>query len=118
MDPHATGKARSCRDCHTLAKTIGLGYGRLTYLGHNRWAFTPLEKPENNLLGIDFPLSGLTDLNGRVFVNLSRKDLRPFNPEEIKRILRVGLCLECHPDFTDPVMKNWDPKKRCPVFKE
>ncbi|OAG27413.1 hypothetical protein [Thermodesulfatator autotrophicus] len=118
MDPHSTGKARTCEDCHTSAKTVGLGYGSLTYLGHGQWHFESAEREKSDLLGLDFPLSAVTDLNGKVFVNFSRKDLRAFTPEEIKRILRVGLCLPCHKDFSDPVMKNWKPGLTCPVFKE
>ncbi|HHI97662.1 MAG TPA: hypothetical protein ENJ96_07390 [Thermodesulfatator atlanticus] len=118
MDPHATGKARSCLSCHASPKTLGLGYGTLSYLGKGRWAFQSSERSQSDLLGLDFPLSALTNLKGEIFVNLSREDLRPFNPEEMKRILRVGLCLKCHQDFSDPVMMNWRPEMRCPVFKE
>ncbi len=118
MDPHSTSKARTCKDCHTSAKTLGLGYGILSYQGDGRWLFRSAEKEKSSLLEIDFPLSALTNLRGQRYVYLSRKDLRPFNPEEIKRILRVGLCLDCHSDFSDPVMRNWNPQKICPVFKE
>ncbi len=118
MDPHATDKARSCRDCHLSAKTLGLGYGTLSYLGGGKWQLETVEREPAELLGVDFPLSAVTDLSGRVFVHFSRPDLRAFNQEELHRILRVGLCLSCHPDFTDPVMLRWDRKRRCPVFKE
>ncbi len=117
MDPHATGKARTCKSCHTSAKTLGLGYGILSYR-NGKWHFESMESQKSDLLGLDFPLSAVTDLEGHVFVRFSRKDLRAFTPEEIKRILRVGLCLDCQKDFTDPVMKNWNPKRKCPVFKE
>ncbi len=118
MDPHATGKARTCKDCHTSAKTLGLGYGILTYLGKGKWAFQSTEKVPSELLDINVPLSGLTDLSGKPLTKLSRKDLRPFSKEEIQRILRVGLCLPCHSDFSDSVMRNWNPKAHCPIFKE
>ena len=118
MDPHATGKARGCKDCHTSPKTLGLGYGNLVYLGGGKWRFVSAERKEQDLLGIDRPLSAVVDLEGHVLVHFSRPDLRPFTPQEMKRILRVGLCLPCHRDFDDPVMRRWDPKKRCPVFKE
>ena len=118
IDPHGTGKARTCEDCHTSAKTLGLGYGNLRYLGRGKWAFQSIERLPDDLLEIKVPLSGLTDLSGRPLTYLSRKDLRPFTAEEIKRILRVGLCLPCHKDFSDPVMRHWDPKAKCPVFRE
>ena len=118
MDPHATDKARSCRDCHLSPKTLGLGYGSLGYLGQGRWRFEPVEKEKSKLLGLDFPLSAVTDLSGKALVNFSRPDLRALNKEEISRVLRVGLCLDCHPDFSDPVMRHWKRERKCPVFKE
>jgi len=118
MDPHATDKARSCEDCHLSAKTLGLGYGTLSYRGQGKWHLETVEKAPSELLGLDFPLSAVTNLEGRVFVHFSRPDLRAFRAEELKRILRVGLCLSCHRDFSDPVMRQWDRRKKCPVFKE
>lgn len=118
MDPHATDKARSCKDCHLSAKTLGLGYGALAYLGSGRWKLETVEAEPSKLLGLDFPLSAVTDLAGRSFVHFSRPDLRAFSPKELHRILRVGLCLPCHRDFRDPVMRNWNPQSSCPVFKE
>ena len=116
MYPHNTGKARGCKDCHQSAKTVGLGYGSLTYLGKGQWRFTPAEAP-SELLEIEHGLSAVVDLSGKPFGNF-RPGVRAFNGTEIMRTLRVGLCLSCHPDFSDPVMRNWPPKKACPVFKE
>lgn len=118
MDPHATDKARSCEDCHWSAKTLGLGYGVLSYSGQGRWQLESIEAPKSKLLGIDFPLSAVTNLEGEVYVHFSRPDLRAFNRKELYRILRVGLCLQCHRNFSDPVMLHWEPRKHCPVFKE
>ncbi len=116
MYPHGTGKARTCRDCHQSAKTVGLGYGSLTYLGKGKWRFTPAEAPAE-LLGLKHGLSALTNLSGEPLVNF-RPGVSAFSGPEIRRILRVGLCLPCHRDFSDPVMRNWPPKRPCPVFKE
>ncbi|OAQ21865.1 hypothetical protein [Thermosulfurimonas dismutans] len=116
MYPHNTGKARTCKDCHQSAKTVGLGYGSLTYLGKGRFRFTPAEAP-SELLEIEHGLSAVVDLSGKPLVNF-RPGVRGFNGKEIRQILRVGLCLSCHRDFSDPVMRNWPPRKPCPVFKE
>ncbi len=35
----------------------------------------------------------------------TRADVRPFTPEEQRRILRVGACLTCHPGDS-PVMRE------------
>ena len=118
MDPHATDKARSCKDCHLSAKTLGLGYGSLAYQGGGEWRLETVEAAPSKLLGLDFPLSAVTDLSGRVWVHFSRPDLRAFSPQEMRRILRVGLCLPCHKDFSDPVMRHWPPERKCTRFQE
>ncbi|QER41401.1 hypothetical protein F1847_01095 [Thermodesulfobacterium sp. TA1] len=58
-------------------------------------------------------LSQMVNLNGTTLVKFSRSGLRPFNQEELKRILRVGFCLKCHQE-NDVIFKNWPPKKTCP----
>ena len=112
--PHNTGRARGCPDCHADPKTLGLGYGTLTYLGGDRWRFTPAEAPAE-LLGLDHGLSQVVTLSGKPLVHF-RPGVRAFGAEDLRRILKVGLCLPCHRDFSDPVMRNWPPRRPCPVF--
>jgi len=109
MDPHTTQKgSRSCVECHQDPRALGLGGGNLAWDG-NVWRFTSSLSSAPSLLGIDHPLDSFVNMDGAVFVNTSREGLRPFNAFELKSILRVGLCLPCHKDFSDPVMKNWVP---------
>jgi len=109
MDPHTTQKVgRSCKECHQDSRALGLGQGSLS-LGSDGWKFTPALSGSPSSLGIKHPLDAFVDINGRPLVNTSRKGLRPFNSHEINKILYVGLCLPCHKDFRDPVMKNWVP---------
>jgi hypothetical protein len=110
MDPHTTQKkGRTCRGCHTDTRTLGLGKGTIS-LSSDGWRFTPD-------LGAQ-PLDAFVDIKGRALTHTSRDGLRPFNKREIHSILYVGLCLECHKDFSDPVMKNWktyEKRKPCKV---
>ncbi len=139
MDPHSTSiRGRTCPDCHQNPKTLGLGEGNL-WNADGRWYFsassrtveatvtgtlslisgrardhaailnndrhaTGQKSPANN-----HPLDAFVDIDGNALVHTSRKGLRPFDKKEIDRILYVGLCLNCHRDFKDPVMKNWQP---------
>ncbi|MCK4840229.1 MAG: hypothetical protein KAS94_15590, partial [Desulfobulbaceae bacterium] len=48
----------------------------------------------------------------------SRPDLRPFNRKELRRILRVGLCIECHTNYDDLAFRNYRPETTCPVYQE
>ena len=60
-------------------------------------------------MDIKHSLDAFVDVNGRPLVHFSRERLRAFNNDELSRILYVGLCLLCHKDYADPVMKNWVP---------
>jgi len=119
MDPHSTDrKGRTCVSCHTDPRATGLGTGTLTYnKGH--WDFSAAMWSSPGITGLDHPLDAFVDINGRPLVNTSRPGLRTFNRKEIENILYVGLCLECHQDFRDSVMKNWKhgtrpvPSSRC-----
>ena len=124
MDPHTTQKkGRTCRGCHTDTRTLGLGKGTIS-LSSDGWRFTPdLDMHPSTDTGQ--PLDAFVDIKGRPLTHTSRDKLRPFNKREIHSILYVGLCLGCHKDFSDPVMKNWKPyekRKPCkvvaPLIKE
>lgn len=137
MDPHSTStKGRTCLDCHQNPKTLGLGEGNLWY-ADGRWHFSASSRtPEATITETlslisrrskapaavsnhdrhttgqkpfvnNHPLDAFVDIDGNVLVHTSRKGLRPFDKKEIDRILYVGLCVTCHRDFKDPVMKNW-----------
>ena len=64
------------------------------------------------------PLDGYVDITGKPLQKSARPDLRPFNKEELSRILRVGQCLPCHKDYSDKVYRNYDRSRKCPVFDE
>jgi len=109
MDPHTTQKdGRSCKECHQDPRALGLGQGSLS-LGSNGWSFTSSLSGPSASLDIDHPLDAFVDIKGRPLVLTSRKGLRPFNSQELDKILYVGLCLPCHTDFDDPVMRKWTP---------
>jgi len=111
MDPHTTQKGgRSCKECHQDPRALGLGQGNLS-LGSVGWNFTSSLSGLSTSLGIDHPLDSFVDIQGRPLVLTSRTGLRPFNSKELNKILYVGLCLPCHTDFDDPVMRSWTPGK-------
>jgi hypothetical protein len=118
INPHTTqAKGRSCRDCHASPKTVGLGEGTVTR-EEGEWKFVPVDQGIDTLEGRTVGLDTFVTIDGQPLQNGSRPDLRPFNGEELRRILRVGLCLECHTDYRDPAYTNYDPKRPCPVYKE
>jgi hypothetical protein len=56
-------------------------------------------------------LDAFVTIDGRQLQHGSRPDLRPFNGEELRRILRVGLCVECHTEYSDPIYQKGSSQK-------
>jgi hypothetical protein len=118
INPHTTQlKGRICKDCHAEPKTVGLGEGTVTKEG-GKWEFYPVDQGIDTMEGRTVGLDTFVTIEGKPLQHGSRKDLRPFNKEELERILRVGLCLSCHPNYSDPAYTNYDPKRPCPVYTE
>jgi len=99
-------ESRNCESCHNDPVALGYGRGDLDYIIHNkigRWIFEPKYKL------LDFDNSpedawvGFMKLPQRE--HSTRVNLRPFNIEEQKNILKVGACLTCHKSDSK-IMKN------------
>lgn len=118
INPHTTqAKGRSCKDCHASPKTVGLGEGTVVKQ-EGKWSFYPVDRGVDTLDGRTVGLDNFVSIEGEPLQRGSRATLRPFNREELHRILRVGLCLECHDSYDDPAYRNYDPKRPCPVYTE
>jgi len=118
INPHTTqAKGRSCEDCHASPKTIGLGEGTVVKKD-GQWEFYPVDQGVDTLKGKTVGFDSFVTIDGEQLQHGSRDNLRPFNGDELKRILRVGLCLKCHKEYNDPAYKNYDPKRPCPVYRE
>jgi len=118
INPHTIqAQGRSCRDCHASTKTVGLGEGTVVKK-EGKWHFSPVdqgvETPHGRTPGFD----AFVTIEGEPLQHGSRKDLRPFDKDELHRILRVGLCLECHPGADDKAYVNYVSGRACPVFIE
>lgn len=85
---------------------MGLGYGAISFSGKD-WDFIPATSIALKIFGQDKRLDAFVNKDGKPLVHTSRSGLRPFNKDELNRIIQVGLCLPCHNKMTDPVMKNW-----------
>lgn len=114
MDPHTTQKkSRTCKSCHQNPLSLGLGTGQLSRkTGFQKgvventlkWEFTPANRGIKNI-----PIDSFVTIEGKPLANFSRPWLRPFNRQEIERILEAGLCITCHNTYDDPVIKQWRP---------
>ena len=113
INPHTTQKeGRSCADCHASTKTVGLGEGRLS-IKEGAVTFIPLDKGVKTASGHTVGFDTFVALDGTPLQYGSRKDLRPFNGDELFRILRIGECVVCHDSYQDPVWKDYNVNTRC-----
>lgn len=118
INPHTIqAKGRECKDCHASSKTVGLGEGTVVKKD-GKWQFVPVDRGVQTANGRTVGFDNFVTIEGKPLQHGSRKDLRPFNGEELQRILRVGLCLECHRRADDPAYKAYDWKRPCPVYRE
>ncbi len=89
IQPHTISKqARTCEDCHSNRKTLGLGTG--------------IYDPKANGVDLPFELERIVDENGKQLQASGHDGARPFNKEELERIQRVNACLGCHDAQADP----------------
>lgn len=92
IQPHTTSaESRTCGECHSLRKSLGLGSG--------------IYDPERNGLPVDFELERIVDEDGNQIQATSHEGARPFNKEELEKISKVGVCMGCHESYSDPI---WD----------
>ncbi len=118
INPHTIqAKGRTCKDCHASPKTIGLGEGTVVKK-EGEWHFFPVDRGLTTEAGQTTGFDNFVTIDGTPLQHGSRKDLRPFNGKELRRILRVGLCLDCHTTSEDPAYKSYDWNRPCPVFQE
>ncbi|MGK9369876.1 hypothetical protein ACSSWA_13350 [Melioribacter sp. Ez-97] len=97
-------ESRSCQSCHNNPLAIGYGRGKLILDKSGDWLFTPYySRSVYDNLPRDAWIDFLTGPKPRVS---TRKNYRPFNLEEQKKILRVGACLTCHPSDSQIMKKS------------
>lgn len=114
INPHTTqAKGRSCVECHTSPKVLGLGEGTVKEQD-GEWTFQPLDQGVDTFAGSTAPFDAFVAMDGTPLQHGSRADLRPFNGVELKKILRVGLCVECHADYKDPMWGKYNAQLACP----
>lgn len=110
MNPHSVGKqVRSCASCHMSSKALGLGAGDIN-LGLNPSGKDDVVSPVVRTEIVSgrsqlAPATRLT-LRGEPLAGVSQPNARPFNQQDINRILKVGNCIPCHDENGDPIYRN------------
>ena len=113
INPHTIqAKGRTCADCHASPKTVGLGEGRI-YLENTSIKFSPVDQGLETQHGKTVGFDTYVTIEGKPLQHSSRKDLRPFNEEELQKILYVGTCVRCHSSYNDNVWKTYSSGAKC-----
>ncbi len=108
FDPHTTSaESRTCLDCHTNPKTIGLGLGILRK-EKDKWSFLSVFGSGKNYYSFDHPPDAFVNLDGKPLQSGYRPGSRPFSKKELKAILSVSECLECHSDYNDAIYAKFN----------
>ncbi len=90
LQPHTVRRrARSCEGCHANPKALGLGLG--------------IYVTRKNGVDLPFGLEQFVTRKGRQLQATSHDGARPFNREELSRILRLNTCAACHGYMRDPL---------------
>jgi formate-dependent nitrite reductase cytochrome c552 subunit len=93
IQPHTvTRQARTCENCHSETKALGLGSG------HYMSVF--------NQVDIPFELERIVDEDGVQIQATSHVGARPFNKAEMDRIKRINVCIGCHQEMPTLFWKN------------
>jgi len=113
INPHTTqAKGRACIDCHASTKTVGLGEGRV-FMREGQLAFEPIDQGIRTSAGTTVPFDAYVTLDGESLQHSSRSTLRPFDGKELRAILRVGLCVQCHNQYDDTIWKKYNGQTVC-----
>ncbi len=117
IHPHTTRvEVPRCVECHLDPKALGMGEGRLApSSGQGPLDLRPIYDSRASGLGLAFPLDAAVDPNGKVLQGTSHRLSRPFNREEIGRILGIGPCLACHDRYDDQVWQKPGPYQMAPA---
>lgn len=113
INPHTTqATGRTCVDCHTSTRSVGLGEGTVVEEG-GKLVFHRVEQPTDTVNGPTPPFDGYVTIDGEPLQYSSRPEVRPFNKEELEKILRVGMCVECHDRYDDPIWGKYKMGMKC-----
>ncbi len=117
--PHTTRvEVPRCIDCHFDPKSMGLGEGRLTSdVKGERLNLSPIYDSQGSGLKIGFPLDAVVSTTGQILQSTSHKLSRPFNREELGRIVAIAPCLTCHDRYDDPVWQRSGPYDLTPACR-
>ncbi len=111
-EPHTTRKeARSCASCHRSGLALGLGRGEVRRTA-GAWQFVPEgASPDPQPTPTPWPdgvgWDGWTRLDGTPLAETTRTGARPLSPDELRRVLEVGRCIDCHSDYADPIYRDF-----------
>lgn len=105
-EPHTTGKARECVDCHFDPASLGLGRGNFD-LKKGEIFFKPYYDSTRSGMPFSYPIDGFVSAEGEQFQTTSREKARSFNKAELTSVVNAYQCILCHRSYDDPIYTNF-----------
>ena len=110
--PHSVSKhVRSCESCHLSPTALGLGEGdlRIKHKSSGQYdRLDPLVRSNRVLNKSKYGPRTQVTPQGQAIAGAGQPGARPFNQEEITRILKVGNCIPCHSGYTDKIYRDME----------
>ena len=108
-DPHTTGSAKTCTECHFSSTALGFGRGNLEFENGNL-KFSPYFEANATKFGFSYPIDAFLDTNGTQNQHASKND-KALNITQIQKITNAYKCVICHDSWSDKIYENFEISK-------
>ncbi len=95
--PHrTTSHTLRCTECHSNPGAMGWGSGKLKWDRNGKTSFTPSLASLSDEDPAHLPADAWMSPDGKAGGETLRSNSHPLSQSELKKVLRVGYCLQCH----------------------
>lgn len=108
-DPHTTGSAKTCTECHFSSTALGFGRGNLEFENGNL-KFSPYFEANATKFGFSYSIDAFVEANGTQNQHASKND-KALNKTQIQKIVGAYKCVICHDKWEDKIYENFELSK-------
>ena len=108
-DPHTTGAAKTCVECHFSSTALGFGRGNLEFENGNL-KFSPYFEANATKFGFSYSIDAFVGADGAQNQHASKND-KALSKTQIQKIVNAYKCVICHDKWEDQIYKNFELSK-------
>ena len=108
-DPHTTGAAKTCVECHFSSTALGFGRGNLEFENGNL-KFSPYFEANATKFGFSYSIDAFVEANGTQNQHASKGD-KALSKTQIQKITNAYKCVICHDKWDDKIYENFELSK-------